>query len=84
MDNVKKTWDDVRDLITNKKLKIERKTKKDGTVRINKSGTFMEASNLNQKRVQHRGHLGIFDSIKLIIYIHLHILNIFKLNNLFI
>lgn len=45
MDNVKKTWDDVRDLITNKKLKIERKTKKDGTVRVNKSGTFMESPN---------------------------------------
>ena len=45
MDNVKKTWDDVRDLITNKKLKIERKTTKDGTVRVNKSGTFMESPN---------------------------------------
>jgi len=45
INNVKKTWDDVRDLISNKKLKIERKTKKDGTVRVNKSGTFMEAPN---------------------------------------
>ncbi len=45
MDNVKKTWDDVRDLITNKKLKIEKKTKKDGTVRVNKSGTIMESPN---------------------------------------
>lgn len=45
MDNVKKTWDDVRDLIINKKLKIEKKTKKDGTVRVNKSGTIMEAPN---------------------------------------
>ena len=45
MDNVKKTWDDVRDLIINKKLKIEKKTKKDGTVRVNKSGTIMESPN---------------------------------------
>lgn len=45
MDNVKKTWDDVRNLIINKKLKIEKKTKKDGTVRVNKSGTIMESPN---------------------------------------
>lgn len=45
MNDVKKTWDDVRDLITNNKLKIVRKTKKDGSLRINKSGTFMESPN---------------------------------------
>lgn len=45
MDNVKKTWEDVRDLITCKKLKITKKTKKDGSLRINKSGTFMESIN---------------------------------------
>ena len=45
MDNVKKTWDDVRDLITNKKLKIIRKTKKDGSIIVNKSGTYMESPN---------------------------------------
>lgn len=45
MDNVKLTWCDVRDLIINKKLRIERKTKKDGTVRVNKSGTFTESPN---------------------------------------
>lgn len=44
-DNVKKTWDDVRDLITNKKLKIEQKMTKDGTIRVNKSGTIMESPN---------------------------------------
>lgn len=44
-ENVKRTWDDVRDLITNKKLCIVRKTKKDGTIRVNKSGTFTESPN---------------------------------------
>ena len=45
MDNVKKTWDDVRDLIINKKLKIERTTNKNGIAVINKSGTFKESPN---------------------------------------
>ncbi len=45
MDNVKKTWDDVRNLIINKKLQIVRKLKKDGTIRVNKSGTYMESPN---------------------------------------
>ncbi len=44
-EDVKRTWDDVRNLIINKKLCIERKTKKDGTLRVNKSGTFMESPN---------------------------------------
>lgn len=58
MDNVKKTWDDVRDLILNKKLQIEIKTKKDGSVRVNKSGTLMESPNfpkLSTHRVFIRG-----------------------------
>lgn len=45
IENVKKTWDDVRDLIMNKKLQIVRKTNKDGSLRVNKSGTFMESPN---------------------------------------
>lgn len=45
IENVKKTWDDVRDLITNNKLQIEQKTKKDGSIRVNKSGTIMESPN---------------------------------------
>ena len=45
MDNVKKTWDDVRDLIINKKLRIERKVDKEGNAVVNKSGTIREAPN---------------------------------------
>ena len=42
---VKKTWDDVRDLIINHKLHIERKLNKEGHYIINKSGTYMESPN---------------------------------------
>ena len=44
-ENVKKTWDDVRDLITKKKLRIERKVDKKGNYIVNKSGTFKESPN---------------------------------------
>lgn len=44
-ENVKKTWDDVRDLIINHKLRIERKLDKEGNYIINKSGTYMESPN---------------------------------------
>lgn len=44
-ENVKKTWDDVRDLIKNNKLRIERKLDKEGNYIVNKSGTFMESPN---------------------------------------
>lgn len=45
MDNVKKTWDDVRELIMGNKLQIVRKINKDGSFRVNKSGTFTESPN---------------------------------------
>lgn len=48
-DNVKKTWDDVRDLITNKKLRIVRKLNKEGDYIVNKSGTFKESPNFPKK-----------------------------------
>lgn len=48
-ENVKKTWEDVRDLIINKKLCIVRKVDKDGNFIINKSGTFMESPNFPKK-----------------------------------
>ena len=49
MDNVKRTWDDVRDLIMNKKLCIVRKKNKEGNYIVNKSGTFMESPNFPKK-----------------------------------
>lgn len=49
MENVKKTWEDVRDLIINNKLQIERKVRKDGSFIINKSGTFKESPNFPKK-----------------------------------
>ena len=49
MDNVKKTWDDVRDLIMNNKLRIVRKTNKAGEYIINKSGTYVESPNFPKK-----------------------------------
>lgn len=49
MENVKKTWEDVRDLINNNKLQIERKVRKDGSLIINKSGTFKESPNFPKK-----------------------------------
>lgn len=45
MENVKKTWGDVRDLILNRKLRIERKLDKNGNYIINNSGTIKEAPN---------------------------------------
>lgn len=49
MDSVKRTWDDVRDLITNKKLQIVKKVGKDGNFIVNKSGTIMESPNFPKK-----------------------------------
>lgn len=49
MDNVKKTWEDVRNLITNNKLCIIRKKNKKGEYIINKSGTYMESPNFPKK-----------------------------------
>ncbi|MBR7086380.1 MAG: hypothetical protein IKI47_02400 [Prevotella sp.] len=49
MDNVKKTWDDVRDLIMNNKLCIVKKKNKEGKYIINKSGTYMESPNFPKK-----------------------------------
>lgn len=48
-ENVRKTWEDVRDLIINKKLCIERKVDKDGNYITNKSGTFKESPNFPKK-----------------------------------
>lgn len=48
-ENVKKTWDDVRDLITNHKLRIEMKIDKNGNYVLNKSGSFMESPNFPKK-----------------------------------
>ena len=45
MENVKKTWDDVRNLIINRKLKIVRKVDKDGNFVVNNSGTYRESPN---------------------------------------
>ncbi len=43
--NVKRTWEDVRNLITSKSLKIEGKVDKDGNSIVNKSGTTKESPN---------------------------------------
>ena len=51
--NVKKTWDDVRDLIMNKKLRIEKDKDKNGNYIINKSGSFKEHPNF-PKRKNHK------------------------------
>ena len=48
-ENVKKTWDDVRDLIVKKKLRIIKKVDKNGNYIINKSGTYMESPNFPKK-----------------------------------
>lgn len=48
-ENVKKTWKDVRDLITHKKLRIIKKVDKAGNYIINKSGTYMESPNFPKK-----------------------------------
>lgn len=48
-DNVKRLWDDVRDLIINKRLKIEKKRDKNGNYFINKSGSYKESPNFPKK-----------------------------------
>lgn len=48
-ENVKKTWDDVRDLIINHKLRIEMKKDKNDNYILNKSGSFMESPNFPKK-----------------------------------
>lgn len=45
MNNVKRTWEDVRNLITSGNLKIERKVDKNGNSIVNKSGTIKESPN---------------------------------------
>lgn len=49
IENVKRTWDDVRDLIINHKLRIEMKVDKNGNYILNKSGSFMESPNFPKK-----------------------------------
>ena len=49
IENVKRTWDDVRDLIINHKLRIEMKVDKNGNYVLNKSGSFMESPNFPKK-----------------------------------
>ena len=48
-ENVKKTWDDVRDLILNHKLRIEKKMDQNGNYILNRSGSFMESPNFPKK-----------------------------------
>jgi hypothetical protein len=48
-ENVKRIWDDVRDLISNKKLRIVRDTDSDGNYIVNKSGSYREAPNFPKK-----------------------------------
>ena len=47
--NVRPLWEDVRDLITNKKLQIIRAVDKKGHLIINKSGSYQEAPNFPKK-----------------------------------
>lgn len=49
MENVKKTWDDVRALIINRKLRIVKKTDRNGNYIVNKTGTYMESPNFPKK-----------------------------------
>lgn len=49
IDNVKKLWDDVRYLIINNLLKIDKKTDKNGNYIINKSGSYKESPNFPKK-----------------------------------
>lgn len=44
-ENVKKTWDEVRDLISNKKLRIEQQKGYSAAGRVNMSGSVREAPN---------------------------------------
>ena len=48
-ENVKRTWDDVRDLISNNKLRIVRDTDSEGNYIMNKSGSYREAPNFPKK-----------------------------------
>ena len=48
-ENVKRLWDDVRDLIISKRLKIEKKKDKNGNYIINKSGSYKESPNFPKK-----------------------------------
>lgn len=48
-ENVKLLWDDVRDLIANKRLRIERFSDKNGNLIKNLSGSFREAPNFPKK-----------------------------------
>ena len=50
--SVKQTWDDVRDLIINKKLCLERVETKSlcGTYRMNKSGSYRESPNFPKSK----------------------------------
>lgn len=49
MEDVKKTWDDVRKLISAKKLRIVREKDNKGNYIINKSGSYKEAPNFPKK-----------------------------------
>ncbi|MBQ8656946.1 MAG: hypothetical protein IJ527_07860 [Prevotella sp.] len=49
MENVKKTWDDVRELIQNNQLRIVREIDKKGNFVVNKSGSYKEAPNFPKK-----------------------------------
>lgn len=49
MDNVRRLWEDVRNLINNKQLIIEKKRDKDGNYITNKSGSYKEAPNFPKK-----------------------------------
>lgn len=49
MEDVKKTWDDVRELISKKKLRIIREKDSNGNYIINKSGSYKEAPNFPKK-----------------------------------
>lgn len=48
-DNVKRLWDDIRDLIMNNKLQIVRSVDKNGNEIKNNSGSYMEAPNFPKK-----------------------------------
>ena len=48
-ENVKRLWNDVRELIINNQLKIEKKKDKHGNYIINKSGSYKESPNFPKK-----------------------------------
>ena len=49
-ENVKKTWDEVRDLISNKKLRIEQQKGYSAAGRVNMSGSVREAPNFPKSK----------------------------------